>query len=409
VKTSDRDLIRRIAERGDPAAFSKVLSEYTGMVYSTCWRILRDETQAADVSQETFYELFKHAGRISGCLGAWLHRVATRRAIDLIRQESSRRRREQLYLCEHQSEPSSWSEVEPLVDGALEMLPDDLRELVTLHYLQRKTTLQIAASKGISQPTVSRRISEAVGLVREHLRSQGVTIALVPLQTLLLHSSRLAPEILCRKLGKMALAHAASLSGAGKGLGLSTAAKLALAASVAAVLFITLPRLKETPAKPLITAAPVTKPQSVPTTTSLAKTETPQGSTPEPPSLPRPAPILIPVPEVNPKPALPIIPLLAESKSPPPSNAPAGPLAAKTEPATKAPPQPIQKPRQIPAPPQTAGFLPQPFKTYNTVPYAPFPQSPSFTRPPLVPNRRDSSPGQTQERSRQLAIIPRTR
>ena len=54
------------------------------MVYSTSWRVLKDDNDATDVTQETFFELTRHASRISGSLGAWLHRVATQKSIDVI-------------------------------------------------------------------------------------------------------------------------------------------------------------------------------------------------------------------------------------------------------------------------------------------------------------------------------------
>src|SRR5512140_705427 len=97
MDTTDQLLVRRLAGQGDQEAFCTLLSRYADMVYSTCMRILRDEAQAADVTQETFFQLFKGANRITGSPGGWLHEVATRRAIDLVRQNISRRKREDSY------------------------------------------------------------------------------------------------------------------------------------------------------------------------------------------------------------------------------------------------------------------------------------------------------------------------
>jgi RNA polymerase sigma factor (sigma-70 family) len=269
MRTSERDLVGQIAN-GDSAAFSRVLYEQTPMVYATCWRILHDESRAADVVQETFYELFKNAHRITGCLGAWLHRVATRRAIDVIRQDSSRRRREETYSREGAAGDSTWAEVQRLVDEALETLPDEQRELLTLHFLERKTCIQIAAAKGISQPTISRRISEALEALRISLRQQGVTMAVVPLQTLLIHSVAAVPELLQRQLGKMALACSAAGKGAGASFGLATVGKLLAVGAAAGVVVwaVVLRQPPEQPAqnpvKPLVvqsTPAAAAKPQ----------------------------------------------------------------------------------------------------------------------------------------------------
>jgi len=180
------------------------------MVYTTCRRVLGDEAQAADAAQETFFELAKKADGITGSLGSWLHKVATRRAVDLIRQNVSRRRREAVYAADACGGASSWSEVEPAVDEALEALAEDQQELLRCHFLQRRSTVQIAAEQGISQPTISRRIAEALDGLRQNLRERGIQVGLVPLQTLLLHSHYIAPEALRISLGELGLVTAAA-------------------------------------------------------------------------------------------------------------------------------------------------------------------------------------------------------
>src|SRR5512135_2934919 len=85
--------LRRYARGPEADAFAAIVRLYGGMVYGTGLRITGDVHYAADVTQETFFHLLQNAGRITGSLGGWLHRVATRRAIDLVRRDHSRRRR----------------------------------------------------------------------------------------------------------------------------------------------------------------------------------------------------------------------------------------------------------------------------------------------------------------------------
>jgi len=208
LEESDGVLIRRFARQRDDEAFSILMGRYVDMVCTTCQRILGDETQSADAVQETFFQLAKDAHRITGSVGSWLHKVATRRAVDVIRQNASRRRREESYASDAVCRSSTWSEVEPAVDEALEGLPETLREVLLLHFLQGRTTTQIAVAQGISQATVSRRMNEALESLRQILRERGVQAGLAPLQTVLLHTNRVAPEALRYGLGKIALAKA---------------------------------------------------------------------------------------------------------------------------------------------------------------------------------------------------------
>ena len=142
----ERDLVERFAQNGDPRAFSMITARYADFVYSTCRRILHNDAEAADAAQETFYQLVKDARSVNGSLLGWLHQVATRRAVDLIRQNSSRRRREQVYVEEVETKASSWAEIEPVVDEAMEELPESYRELLVQHFLERQSMTGAFAS-----------------------------------------------------------------------------------------------------------------------------------------------------------------------------------------------------------------------------------------------------------------------
>jgi RNA polymerase sigma factor (sigma-70 family) len=197
----------------DPAA--AVVVEYADMVYATCRRVLGNEAEAADVAQETFFHFLQNAGRIRGSVGAWLHHVATSRSIDLVRRNSSRRRREEAYMADTTSAPDSWHELEPVVDEALEALPAESRDLLVEHFLQRRGMAEMGAKRGLSQPTVSRRVAAALEELRGLLRDRGVVLGAAGLGSLFQVAVESAPVPLMQSLGKMVLAHtAAGLGGA---------------------------------------------------------------------------------------------------------------------------------------------------------------------------------------------------
>jgi RNA polymerase sigma factor (sigma-70 family) len=185
------------------------MAEYAPMVYNTGRRVLGSDEQAADVVQETFFDFLKNAPRITESLGSWLHQVAARRAVDLIRGNSARRRREAAYASDNIPETETWAEVEPLVDEALDELPDEMRELLIAHYLRGESMSRIALAKALSQPTVSRRITAALEALRAGLRGRGVTVGLVALGALLAERVQALPEFLLDSLRKIALVQAA--------------------------------------------------------------------------------------------------------------------------------------------------------------------------------------------------------
>src|SRR5438270_12100239 len=91
---TDLVLLRRFTESGDQEAFSEIVRRYAGMVFSVCRRILNDRARAEEVSQETFVRLMTRPQSVSQALGGWLHRAATRLAVDDRRSEMARRRRD---------------------------------------------------------------------------------------------------------------------------------------------------------------------------------------------------------------------------------------------------------------------------------------------------------------------------
>ena len=105
---SESALLQRFVGTGDTEAFAQIVRRYAGLVYGTCLRILADADRAADATQETFFQLMKKAGEVRGSLGGWLHRVATGKAVDLIRSDSARRQWEQAYLDDKSNHDQTW-------------------------------------------------------------------------------------------------------------------------------------------------------------------------------------------------------------------------------------------------------------------------------------------------------------
>lgn len=229
-----RIMVEALARHAGSDPVAAAICQHADMVYATCRRMLGNEADAADVAQETFFQFLKQANRIRGSVAGWLHQVATRRSIDLIRQSASRRRREEAYAAETPSGEAAWQDIEPLVDEAIEALDPEARDLLLLHFLEGHSMAQIGAAKGISQPTVSRRIDGALEELRALLRGKGVMLATATLGGCLISSAQAAPAPLMLALGKMALAHVAASGGGVAAAGSTSLSGAKLAAVVAA-------------------------------------------------------------------------------------------------------------------------------------------------------------------------------
>ena len=74
MRATDNELVQRLKTTADPDAFALVVTRYADLVYSTCYRILGNDTKAEDVTQETFFQLFKKADSITPALNSLLNR-----------------------------------------------------------------------------------------------------------------------------------------------------------------------------------------------------------------------------------------------------------------------------------------------------------------------------------------------
>lgn len=181
------------------------------MVYHTCLRVLHNRTLAEDASQDTFFRLMRAPATVNRSLGAWLHKTATRRCLDVLRSETARRRREReheyAYRYYHgRANPPSWSILSPQIDQALTQLPEPTRTLLIEHFLAGKSQRQLAKETRTSTATVCRRIKAGLIQLRKQLGDAGFVFTAATLTSLFAaQSSQAAPGALTAELGKMAM------------------------------------------------------------------------------------------------------------------------------------------------------------------------------------------------------------
>src|SRR5689334_19791331 len=125
---NDERLARRAA-RGDRDAFDEIVRRHRDRVYAVGLRICGSDADAEDVLQETFLSAWRGLGGFGGRaqLSTWLYRIATNRALDLVRA-----RRPQTPLAAVAEPAAAGDEVEDAatrraVLAALARLPDEFR------------------------------------------------------------------------------------------------------------------------------------------------------------------------------------------------------------------------------------------------------------------------------------------
>jgi RNA polymerase sigma-70 factor, ECF subfamily len=85
----DTELMLRV-KRGDEAAFEELVDKYKQPVLNLVFRILRDATEAEDLAQNVFVQVFKSADRyrVEAKFSTWLFTIARNLCLNELRRRS---------------------------------------------------------------------------------------------------------------------------------------------------------------------------------------------------------------------------------------------------------------------------------------------------------------------------------
>lgn len=173
---SDYDLLGRTAAR-DRAAFSALYDRYAPRAFGLILRIIRNRTDAEDVLQETFLQVWNQAARFDPNRSApdvWLLLIARSRAVDRLRKRRLTTKEELPDPATH-TEPDTGlirQEDAAKLHTALEQLPHEQRELIRRAFYCGLTHEQIAIELNLPLGTVKTRIR--LGMMRLRDRFAGL-------------------------------------------------------------------------------------------------------------------------------------------------------------------------------------------------------------------------------------------
>ncbi len=206
---TDGQMLARFLTHHDEVAFAAIVERHGPMVLAVCRGVLRDAHDAEDAFQATFLTLVRRASSlwVGDSLGGWLHRVAFRVSLRAKNEAARRRVVEQKggELAAARGMPErSIEDLRLVLLAEIDRLPQRLRLPLVLCDLQGLTRLQAADQLRWTEGTLRGRLTKARTLLRDRLGRRGVTLASVPIITLLTGGSSLAavPTIYVRSLMK---------------------------------------------------------------------------------------------------------------------------------------------------------------------------------------------------------------
>ena len=185
----DGALVRR-AKAGELAAFESLIARHEQRVYSLALRMLRNEEDAEDVTQQSFLSALEHLNgfRQEARFATWLLRIAAHAALKVIRKrqgldtislDAATESSDEYDRIPHPEFIADWrhspeelvhrNEIQRLLDEALAQLDDKHRLVFLLRDVEGLSVKETAEALGLSEPNTKIRLLRARLQLRERL------------------------------------------------------------------------------------------------------------------------------------------------------------------------------------------------------------------------------------------------
>ena len=181
MKQIDSEILTR-CQSGDKAAFHVVVQTYQQMVWALALRMLCDEEEAKDATQESFIKVWVNIRRYDGSssFSTWVYSIASRICLD--RMKKTKRLvplpDDETVLWEYatandpqrQLENGEWVAILRLLS---DNLSDKQRLVFTLSHLEGLDSTEISAITGMDAKQIKSNLYVARQTIREQLKRLG--------------------------------------------------------------------------------------------------------------------------------------------------------------------------------------------------------------------------------------------
>ena len=169
-------IVRKVLA-GDVNAFEQLVIENQKSVYNLALKIMKNESDALDLSQDVFLKAYTNLENFRGDsrFSVWLYRLAYNACIDASRKskagmnisltvQDEDSESAELDLTDNKPLPEEETErreTQLEVQAAIQELPEDQRKIIVMREFSDMAYEDIAATLGISVGTVKSRLSRA--------------------------------------------------------------------------------------------------------------------------------------------------------------------------------------------------------------------------------------------------------
>jgi len=185
---ADIELVRRALSR-DEAAVRAIIKANNRRLYRLARGILRHDSEAEDVVQETYVRAFTHLAEFRGdsSLSTWLSRIAMNEALGRLRRQrpglelsslpsgTLEAQIIQFPLLSATDDPErtmAQREIQHVVEGAIDELPEPFRMVFITRVVEGMNVEETADILGLKPETVKTRLFRARAMLRDNVEKK---------------------------------------------------------------------------------------------------------------------------------------------------------------------------------------------------------------------------------------------
>jgi RNA polymerase sigma-70 factor (ECF subfamily) len=173
--------LAQAASEGDMSAFEQLYSRHNRRVYSLCLRMTQNTSEAEDLAQEVFIQLFRKIGSFRGesAFTTWLHRLTVNQVLMHFRKRSVKMEQTTeegetpVQVVTGTENPGRMPVMDRIaLDKAIGQLPPGYRTVFVLHDVEGHEHEEIARMLGCSVGTSKSQLHKARMKLRGLLKKQ---------------------------------------------------------------------------------------------------------------------------------------------------------------------------------------------------------------------------------------------
>ncbi|MFM9905711.1 MAG: RNA polymerase sigma factor [Pyrinomonadaceae bacterium] len=168
-KVADFELAK-VAAHGDMAAFEELYKRHHRRVYAVCLRMLQNTSEAEDLTQDVFIQLYRKIGSFRGdsAFTTWLHRMTVNQVLMHFRkrtvkfEKTTEEGETPEQVVSGSTNPHKMQIVDKIaIDNAVAQLPDGYKSVFILHDVEGFEHEEVARILGCSVGTSKSQLHKA--------------------------------------------------------------------------------------------------------------------------------------------------------------------------------------------------------------------------------------------------------